>query len=590
MALPKNQISMLTDEETVKANYHKKGAPPDSMAGHVRSVAGHMWEDIEWHVISSVIGRRISSSDVDRDFRQAILWVVISTATMSLKSAGGVTIVTESPSKTSPSDKSGSEKTLSMKTKSTALVSVSTRLSAVLEDMLTNEQLMRLGGIFEEADEEGQGGLAIDGFRKAIRMTMGILVTDEELDMIFMKVDTNCDGTVDWEEYITFMLLECRERDLMTTMEMMPFPRVIRFIQSEHRDSVVRIVIVPYVISSHMVAKSYNNAKGRYVACSKDGTVTFWSMSMDHKSSRKVMPASSLHTSVWVTDMACLPRFHFLVFATTARDIQFYDTNANRFVRLSRITGLNACPTALNFHESRWSIAKLLWGDQDGGISCLTFHTNPMLTALNPKRAIGGRDAIPFSDILCQNVEFLEGYYIPCIHRDRVMQLMFSEHLNCVVSISRITETAMFIGDLEQKLTNSYFRVTRGINTFDYSNKLNLVVTGGQDALVRVWNPYVVKKPVSILRGHQSPVTQVHLDSNREQAISIAENKDIRVHDINSHICIQTFFRKMMPDVGFRAVTASVFNEARQALVFATTRLMLLEHRDEDLRHLQVDS
>lgn len=48
------------------------------------------------------------------------------------------------------------------------------------------------------------------------------------------------------------------------------------------------------------------------------------------------------------------------------------------------------------------------------------------------------------------------------------LQLMFSEHLNCVVSISRITETAMFIGDLEQKLTNSYFRVTRGINTFDY--------------------------------------------------------------------------------------------------------------------------
>ena len=78
----------------------------------------------------------------------------------------------------------------------------------------------------------------------------------------------------------------------------------------------------------------------------------------------QVMPASSLHTSVWVTDMACLPRFHFLVFATTARDIQFYDTNANRFERLSRVTGLNACPTALSFHESRWSIAKLMWGDQ----------------------------------------------------------------------------------------------------------------------------------------------------------------------------------------------------------------------------------
>ena len=42
-----------------------------------------------------------------------------------------------------------------------------------------------------------------------------------------------------------------------------------------------------------------------------------------------------------------------------------------------------------------------------------------------------------------------------------------------------------------------------------YSNKLNLIVTGGQDAFVRVWNPYVTKKPVSLLRGHQSPITQV---------------------------------------------------------------------------------
>ena len=58
---------------------------------------------------------------------------------------------------------------------------------------------------------------------------MGDQVTDEELDMIFMKVDTNCDGTVDWEEYLTYMLLECREKDSMNVQSLrLPFPRDVR--------------------------------------------------------------------------------------------------------------------------------------------------------------------------------------------------------------------------------------------------------------------------------------------------------------------------------------------------------------------------
>ncbi|KAK2181266.1 hypothetical protein NP493_404g02060 [Ridgeia piscesae] len=375
---------------------------------------------------------------------------------------------------------------------------------------MTQQQMQHLGAIFKAADERGKRGLTIRAFRKAMHLTMGDLMTDEDLDMIFMKVDMNSDGTVDWEEFTSYTLRKCRERDQMKSMGLKPFPRFVRVIPSDHRVSVIRIVIVPYMIGGHTTTMSVaNNAKGRYVACDKDGTVTSWSMTMERKSTRKVLPASALHTSVWVTDMASLPCFHILVFSTTAGDIQFYDTNTTSFERLSRVTSLPSCPTTLHFHESRWSTAKLLWGDEKGGIGRITFHTNPMLTSLNPKRAIGGRDTIRFSTILRKHVEFVEASYTPCIHRDHVMQLMYAEHLNSVVSISLLTDTAMFIGDLEHRLMSSYFRVSRGITTFDYSNELNLVVTGGRDTLVRVWNPYVNKKPVSFLRGHQSAVKQV---------------------------------------------------------------------------------
>lgn len=38
----------------------------------------------------------------------------------------------------------------------------------------------------------------MDEFREAMKRSMGAEVDDKELEIIFMKVDTNCDGTVDW--------------------------------------------------------------------------------------------------------------------------------------------------------------------------------------------------------------------------------------------------------------------------------------------------------------------------------------------------------------------------------------------------------
>ena len=67
-------------------------------------------------------------------------------------------------------------------------MSVSTRISTNIEDEATDDQLRRLGQIFEEADVGADGGLDIDAFRKAMRMTMGDRVKNEELDMLFMKV------------------------------------------------------------------------------------------------------------------------------------------------------------------------------------------------------------------------------------------------------------------------------------------------------------------------------------------------------------------------------------------------------------------
>ncbi len=57
-----------------------------------------------------------------------------------------------------------------------------------MEGQLTNEKMTKLYSIFEEADEDGGGGLDMDEFRIAMRKAMGDGLSDHELDLIFMKV------------------------------------------------------------------------------------------------------------------------------------------------------------------------------------------------------------------------------------------------------------------------------------------------------------------------------------------------------------------------------------------------------------------
>lgn len=50
-------------------------------------------------------------------------------------------------------------------------------------------------------------GLDIEEFREAVKEIMGN-IENEDIDVMFMKVDSNCDGSVVW-----VMLLSCIIRD-----------------------------------------------------------------------------------------------------------------------------------------------------------------------------------------------------------------------------------------------------------------------------------------------------------------------------------------------------------------------------------------
>lgn len=73
------------------------------------------------------------------------------------------------------------------------------------------------------------------------------------------------------------------------------------------------------------------------------------------------------------------------------------------------------------------------------------------------------------------------------------------------------------------------FRVTKGISTFDYCHLSNVLVTGGMDQAIRLWNPFVTTSPIGILYGHGSPIFNIKLDSGNERFYSISNDNTLKV-------------------------------------------------------------
>ncbi|XP_052610544.1 WD repeat-containing protein 49-like [Peromyscus californicus insignis] len=82
------------------------------------------------------------------------------------------------------------------------------------------------------------------------------------------------------------------------------------------------------------------------------------------------------------------------------------------------------------------------------------------------------------------------------------------------------------------------FRIHKGVKTFSFCRRKNLLVTGGVDRIIRVWNPYLPGKPTGVLRGHMAPVVYVHVSSEENKVFSMSADNSVKIHcpDLCHHL------------------------------------------------------
>lgn len=238
------------------------------------------------------------------------------------------------------------------------------------EETLDDEELFsRLQKIFDAKEEEAQTGLTIDEFKDAMRKTVGRHSTQDEIELLFMKVDANCDEVVDWEEYVTYNLIEYKEKTFMIEMlREKPFPNEIRDIESRHRDLIVKILFYPTLRKSGSASGSVDTKCGKYMTLSKEGVLGVWSMGMRNLKYYNTNHYQKRNTQPWLTDMVAMYNVNMLAVTSTERDITMFDMSGKKFSMRYYLTGFDSCITAMDYWVDQRDLnnAVLLLGDQSG--------------------------------------------------------------------------------------------------------------------------------------------------------------------------------------------------------------------------------
>uniref|UniRef100_A0A1B0G315 WD repeat-containing protein on Y chromosome n=1 Tax=Glossina morsitans morsitans TaxID=37546 RepID=A0A1B0G315_GLOMM len=82
---------------------------------------------------------------------------------------------------------------------------------------------------------------------------------------------------------------------------------------------------------------------------------------------------------------------------------------------------------------------------------------------------------------------------------------------------------------------------SKGVTTFCVDERHDMVVTGGPDTSLRIWDIYVPTQPTGLLTGHNGGIVYVFVQSEEDKIFSVDYLKIIKVWELSEHTLLQTF-------------------------------------------------
>ncbi|KAM8939489.1 cilia- and flagella-associated protein 337-like [Pelodytes ibericus] len=345
----------------------------------------------------------------------------------------------------------------------------------------------------------------------------------------------------------------------------------------------------------------------------QDGLISVWTSDLKLKKSRFILDENKQQNRKvkWTADATLIPQYNKLIIGTCDREIRFYELS--NFEPYCQIVGLDTMPLHLGYSLRDTDECVIYFGDEQGCVNILLI--SQVADTLRSWTKCQVLDEIPSVNI--DNIE--ETGHVKYIrwkvHNDWVTQIRYVHSIESIISSSNDDFTALVIGcvegtrNVQQRLRDlmdtssthsrrtmlamnippkrnindeSLFRVKRGVKTFDFCKESNILVTGGLDRIVRMWNPYVPGWPTGLLRGHTSPISFLCIGDDNTKIYSVSTDCTVMVWDIEDHTCLINVISKASQIRG--EIATCYFSSHLRALYIATDSLAVLQLQESSVQ------
>ncbi|XP_041526694.1 EF-hand calcium-binding domain-containing protein 8 [Microtus oregoni] len=436
----------------------------------------------------------------------------------------------------------------------------------------TEMHLADLQKLFEKETDE-TGALNKESFIRIMKKMLSTM-TEEMLEVLFLKVDSDCNGFVTWQKYVDYMMREFQGKEEMRKSQYrLRFHLPMTVIPLHHGSEIVKVAFIVQRFKK----------MGCFMTVTKDGILQFWTetFSIMH-SFRLTQIQQSSHQKIWVVDMVYIHNMNLIAVASTELKIEFFDISNHKCVQAFTFIDLDSCVMVMDYW-SDYRQGVFCYGDTKGNVVIFMSDNvagglfNPHILPRTSKW--DNRIHISLWKLLNEKSPLYRIFRMKSLHPNWCQQVRFIPQLNVVVSCSATERSSLVLTilpakDLE-KPRLSTLNLKKGILCFAYCPDRNFLATGGYDPHIRLWNPLVSKKPVWLMKGHQTAVTHLLVNSkNASILISISRDKNIRVWDLQDYVCLQSFCGKLF-SLGSCSITSAYFHRDR-SLICTTYNIGIL--------------
>eukprot|EP00658_Telonema_sp_P-2_P070358 TRINITY_DN59895_c0_g1_i1.p1 TRINITY_DN59895_c0_g1~~TRINITY_DN59895_c0_g1_i1.p1 ORF type:complete len:1009 (-),score=217.02 TRINITY_DN59895_c0_g1_i1:184-3210(-) len=399
-------------------------------------------------------------------------------------------------------------------------------------DLLTNgdnalslAELFKFKKAFFAADDNGNGVLEWEEFLQAFRL-MSDDILESDIMTWFAKIDSDCDGFVEWDECFDFLVSmgeqnyfgkPSGEDRLHPCEDVDPVPS-----RHGHLSMMTRIV----VIDEH----------DKYASVGRDGSLKIFYR-------ESFMPCKSIHVgSVVVYDVCNIDGLNRLAVAASDKHVTFFD--ATTFGRQKDFLRYDCAPTAIGFSKDFGSYHFAV-GESNGMIH--------LYSDFRPSALTHGKVSFPHMALKR--------------HGGKVNCLKFILDIQALVTCSNdgtLKTTHVTTGSEMRSFPHN-----APIEWFDYLAEHKALVCCGGDAIVRLYHPEKLS-PICQLTGHTANVSYCLADNVSNQLLTIAKDKTIKIWDLKTfkEVANYAVTKTFYPE---DHISAACFDHGTARVIFGAT-------------------